>query len=104
MMLDCRRRGAKRRLQLSFTEQNIEAQVRAILREHSGLRDTVQSIGVHESLWQRGMTSLASVDVMVALESTFDFEFPDSWLRHATFGTIFNIMGCVNALTESAVR
>jgi acyl carrier protein len=89
---------------MSFAEEDLEARVRAILREHSGLRDAVLSVGVHESLWQLGMTSLASVSVMVALESTFDFEFPDSWLRHATFGTIFNIMGCINALTESAVR
>lgn len=89
---------------MSFTEESMEAQVRAILQQHSGLRETAAGIGVHESLWQLGMTSLASVEVMVALESTFDVEFPDSWLRHATFGTIFNIMGCVTALTESAVR
>jgi acyl carrier protein len=89
---------------LPLTEQDMEARVRAILHEHSGLGDAVVGAGVHESLWQLGMTSLASVDVMAALESAFGFEFPDSWLRHATFGTIVNIMGCVRALTESPVR
>jgi acyl carrier protein len=89
---------------LSFTGEIMETQVRTILQKHSGLGDTAQSIGVHESLWQAGMTSLASVEVMLALESTFDFEFPESWLRHATFGTVFNIMSCVKQLTESAVR
>lgn len=82
----------------------METQVRAILQQHSGLGDAAQSIGGNESLWQAGMTSLASVEVMLALESTFGFEFPDSWLRHATFGTVFNIMACVKELTRSAVR
>jgi acyl carrier protein len=85
-------------------ESAIEAQVRSILRDHSGLEEAAMSVDVHESLWQRGMTSLASVDVMVALESTFGFEFPDSYLRHATFGTIFNIVGCVSVLIGSPVR
>ncbi|MFC4857319.1 phosphopantetheine-binding protein [Actinophytocola glycyrrhizae] len=82
----------------------MEAQVRAILRERSGLGDAVRGIGVHDSLWVLGMTSLASVEVMLDLEATFGFEFPENRLRHATFATIFNIVRCVRELTESRVR
>lgn len=89
---------------MSLAESTMEAQVRAILLQHSGIGEAVRTADVHESLWQLGMTSLASVEVMLALESAFGFEFPDSYLRHATFGTIYNIMGCVTALTGSAAR
>jgi acyl carrier protein len=89
---------------VAITDQDLEARVRAILLESSGIGDAVTEAHVHGSLWQLGMDSLASVEVMVSLETTFGFEFPDSWLRHATFGTIYNIMGCVRALTEGTVR
>lgn len=82
----------------------METQVRTILQERSGLGDTVQGIGMHESLWLLGMTSLDSVEVMLTLEETFGFEFPESRLRHATFATIFNIMRCIKELTESSVQ
>lgn len=89
---------------MPIADEALEARVRTILLESSGIGDAVTDADVHESLWQLGMDSLASVEVMVSLETTFGFEFPDSWLRHATFGTIYNIMGCVRALTEGACR
>ncbi|HEX6681683.1 MAG TPA: acyl carrier protein [Candidatus Limnocylindrales bacterium] len=82
----------------------MQAQVRGILQEHSGLGDVIQDIGIYENLWALGMTSLASVQVMLALESTFGFEFPESKLRHATFSSIHSIMGCVSELTASPVQ
>ncbi len=79
----------------------MERQVRAILQEHSGLGQLIDGISAHENLWRMGMTSAASVNVMLALESAFDFEFPESKLRHATFSCVFNIVGCVRELTGS---
>lgn len=79
----------------------MEGQVRAILQQHSGLGDSVRGIGAFENLWRMGMTSLASVQVMLALESAFGFEFPDSKLRHATFASISNIIDSVKELTGS---
>ena len=79
----------------------MERQVRAILQEHSGLGEAVADISAHENLWRMGMTSAASVNVMLALESAFDFEFPESKLRHATFACVYNIVGCITELTGS---
>lgn len=77
----------------------MEGQVRVILREHSGLGAAIGGISIYDNLWRLGMTSLASVQVMLALEEAFGFEFPDSKLRHATFASIFHIMDCVTELT-----
>lgn len=82
----------------------MEAQVRTILRQHSGLGNAVRAIGIHDSLWLMGMTSAASVEVMLALESTFGFEFPDSELRHSTFASIYSIVRSVRDLTGSVAR
>lgn len=44
-----------------------------------------------------GMTSHASVNVMLALEDEFDVEFPERLLRKQSFDSIFRIR---EALTE----
>jgi acyl carrier protein len=42
-------------------------------------------------LYQAGMTSHASVSVMIALEDTFDVEFLDSMLRRSVFQSVDSI-------------
>jgi acyl carrier protein len=79
----------------------MEERVRQILEKHSGLGATVWTIPVTANLWSLGMTSLASVDVMLALEKAFAFEFPESRLRHATFSSVDAIVECVGELTGS---
>jgi acyl carrier protein len=41
---------------------------------------------------------------MLALESAFGFEFPESKLRHATFSSVYSIMASVKELTGSTVQ
>jgi acyl carrier protein len=82
----------------------METKIRVILQEHSGLGEAAQHIGVYENLWLLGMTSLASVQVMLALESTFGVEIPDEKLLHATFSSIHQIMACITELTSRTVR
>jgi acyl carrier protein len=82
----------------------MEMQLRAILGDYSGLGDISYSIGMQENLWHLGMTSLASVQVMLALEASFGIEFPESKLRHATFSSIFAIMATIQELAGSIVR
>ncbi|MGH2908912.1 MAG: acyl carrier protein, partial [Solirubrobacteraceae bacterium] len=48
-------------------------------------------------LYDAGMTSQASVNVMLALEDAFDIEFPDRMLTRSVFQTIRAIE---SALTE----
>lgn len=50
-------------------------------------------------LYNAGMTSLASVNVMLALEAEFDVEFPDSLLRRDVFGSVASIASAVSRLT-----
>ena len=76
-----------------------EAQIRAVLVEHGKIAVDVRTLGAGEDLYSVGLTSHASVNVMLALEDEFDIEFPDRMLRKSTFESIAAIDGAIAELT-----
>ncbi len=60
--------------------------VREVLAEHGRVR--VDGLGDGDDLYARGLTSHASVDVMLALEDRFGLEFPEAMLRRQTFASV----------------
>jgi acyl carrier protein len=73
--------------------------IRQVLREHGRLSVPVDQIADSDDLYLAGMTSLASVNVMLALEAALDVEFPDEALGKATFASIAAIS---SALAEAS--
>ncbi|GAC1308300.1 MAG: acyl carrier protein [Steroidobacteraceae bacterium] len=72
--------------------------VRSILSAHGKLgRDALQLAG-DDDLYNAGMTSLASVNVMLALEGEFDLEFPDQMLNRAVFSSVNAIVAAVRKI------
>jgi acyl carrier protein len=65
--------------------------VRAIVEQQTGL-------STMDDLWAAGMTSLASVRVMVAIEDTLDVEFPPEMLSRETFASTAVIAEAVDRL------
>ena len=51
----------------------------------------MDSLADDADLYQAGMTSHASVNVMIALEDTFDIEFLDSMLKRSVFESVDSI-------------
>jgi acyl carrier protein len=78
---------------------DFEPQIRQVLREHGRLNRDVADLGPDADLYQTGMTSHASVNVMLALEGAFDVEFPDHMLKRSVFSSIASIR---QALAELA--
>jgi acyl carrier protein len=74
-------------------------QIRAILKEHARLAVDAATLEEDRDLYEAGMTSHASVNVMLALEGTFDVEFPDRMLRRSVFGSIATIEAALGELT-----
>ncbi len=74
-------------------------QIRAILKEHGRLAVDVASLKDESDLYEAGMTSHASVNVMLALEGTFDVEFPDRMLRRGVFESVSAIAAALTELT-----
>ena len=81
-----------------------DPQIRAVLRDHARLPVDVESLGADADLFAAGMSSHASVNVMLALEGTFDVEFPDRMLRRGVFGSIAAIQAALGELTAGAPR
>jgi acyl carrier protein len=52
-------------------------------------------------LYELGLTSHASVDVMLALEEEFDIEFPDEVLKKSTFESVHNIAQVIEGLVKA---
>ena len=53
-------------------------------------------------LYGAGLTSLASVDLMLALEQTFDLMLPETALNRQTFRSIESIAAVVERLQSGA--
>jgi len=74
-------------------------QIRSILKEHARLAVDIATLADDGDLYQAGMTSHASVNVMLALEGAFDVEFPDRMLRRGVFESVTAIRTALEELT-----
>jgi acyl carrier protein len=74
-------------------------EIRAILKEHGRLSTDVATLSDDADLYQAGMTSHASVNVMLALEGKFDVEFPDRMLKRGVFESVASIRAAIEELT-----
>jgi acyl carrier protein len=77
----------------------LEVRVRRTLADHARLPEDVSTLQVYDDLFQAGMTSHASVNVMLALEEEFDLEFPEEMLQKSTFESIEAICTSIADLT-----
>ncbi len=77
---------------------DLEAEIRQVLSEQARLAVDVNSLGVDDDLFRAGMSSHASVNVMLALEDRFEIEFPDSMLTRGVFESISAIGTAVGEL------
>jgi len=77
---------------------DVDATIRGVLDAHGQLPVAATSLRDGDDLYQRGLTSHASVNVMLALEDAFDVEFPDDLLRRDTFRSVEAIRGALSSL------
>ena len=79
---------------------NEQERIRATLAEHVHLAVDVAGLDDHDDLFQAGLTSHASVSLMLALEEEFDLEFPDELLRRDSFESIAAIARSIRTITD----
>jgi acyl carrier protein len=79
----------------------MERRIRDVLREYGRLNKNVDELAADTDLYQSGMTSHASVNVMLGLESDFDVEFPDHMLKRSVFASIGAIRQALAQLVAS---
>ena len=80
----------------------ILSKVRNVIANYAELGTDVNTLAVDEDLFASGMSSRASVSVMLGLESEFDIEFPDNMLRKDVFESMLAISTAIQTLTENS--
>ncbi len=76
----------------------VTGEIRQIIETHGRLPVDVATLAPTADLYQAGLSSHASVNVMLALEDHFDIEFPDSMLTPSVFASIASIEAAVSEL------
>ena len=77
-------------------------EIRGVIKHHARLPVDVDGLAPDADLYEAGMTSHASVNVMLALEDHFDIEFPDRMLKRSVFESISSIAAAVQELQVGA--
>jgi acyl carrier protein len=81
----------------------MDEEIRKVLAEHGRLPVAVDSLADDDDLYAAGLTSHASVNLMLALEDEFDLEFPDAMLRKSTFASVGAIREALERLAVERV-
>lgn len=78
-------------------------QIKTILAEHGRLLVDVSRLDDDSDLYEAGLTSLSTVNLMLALEEHFNVEFLDRMLGRKTFGSIRSLSEAIEELAGPAV-
>jgi acyl carrier protein len=80
----------------------LNGQIRQVLRDHARLAVDVDTLDDQADLFRAGMTSHASVGLMLALEDAFDLEFPDAMLKRGVFESVASIGAAIESMQAQA--
>ena len=74
--------------------------IRTLLAKLGGLPVSVDTVADDADLYAVGLSSFASVQLMLGLEEAFDIEFPDHLLNRKSFASIAAIESTVKSILE----
>ena len=74
--------------------------IRGLLAKLGGLPLAVDQIADDADLYAAGLSSFASVQLMLGLEEAFDIEFPDNLLNRRSFASIVAIEKTVQSIVD----
>lgn len=80
----------------------MNAEIRELVATHAHLAVDVNTLDDDASLYEAGMTSHSTVNLMLALENGFDIEFPDSMLKRSVFESVTAIAAALTELRQAA--
>jgi acyl carrier protein len=81
-----------------MVSNEVLSDIRDVLAQHGRLPVDPATLEPGDDLFQAGMSSNASVNVMLGLETRFDVEFPDSMLTRSSFSSIGAIADAITQL------
>ena len=79
----------------------INDRVREIVIQQGQLPVDAAQVSDNADLYALGLSSLRTVNIMLALEDEFDVEFPDESLSRRTFESVLSIAEAIEDLVDS---
>ena len=80
------------------SSSGVEVRVREAVATALAGKVEVDVLGAEDDLFDAGMTSHQTVQVMLAVEDEFDVEFPDESLNRSTFSSIRSMIDALGTL------
>ena len=77
-------------------------EIRDLIAQHARLPVDAATLSDDSDLYEAGLTSLSTVNLMLALEEHFDVEFLDRMLGRKTFGSIRSLDAAIQELRGGA--
>jgi acyl carrier protein len=74
-----------------MADLTMSERIRAVIREAAVVPASIDALADDQDLYEAGLTSFGSVQLMLALEVAFDVEFPERLLTRRTFGSVLSI-------------
>ena len=84
-----------------MSASTVRARIRAVLKGTDYLQADIDGLADDADLHAAGLSSHATVNLMLALEESFDIELPDRLLRRRTFSSVDAM---AEALAEIGVK
>ena len=79
----------------------MKAELRRILSESARLDVSIDTLSDSDDLYAAGLSSLATVHVMLAIEDEFGVEIPDHMLTRRLFSSVDSLAAAVHELRRS---
>ena len=76
------------------------AAIREVIAAHARLAVDIALLEDEADLYEAGLTSLTTVNLMLALENRFDVEFTDAMLGRRTFSSIAALSEAIDQLLQ----
>jgi len=89
---------------MATTDDDISRKLEAVLRPHLRFLDPGATIAPDEPLGDLGLDSMAAINLLLDLETTFGVQIPDDLLSAETFETLASLEATFRPLLEQTAR
>lgn len=76
----------------------LDPEFEGLLRKHIKYLSISQSLDEHSQLKEYGLDSIASVNLLLDIEDTYDIIMPDKYLVEATFSTAYALWNVIEQI------
>lgn len=83
-------------------ERQVKNELRTIIRDVAHLDAQIDRIADDDDLYEAGLSSLNTIQLMLAIEKHFNIEIPDEMLSRQLFQSIDSLAGAVTQLQRAA--